>query len=335
MTDSGKRTRIASRTCIACSSAVPVRSRLVDRGDGHLDRQLDRVVGPGDALGRLHLLRELLHPGTELVGVAEEVEGAALHVPNVSRTATPRRGGECGFSRATCASSRGLASGRCAIGGRAGAGIGERRAGRAWRHWSPYRSLAAIAAVAAGGEVDAGRRARGLRSASRLACGPRLPDACQPSPAGAGLRLAAGPSRRAPSPRHRPPGPDPPACRWPRSTSAAAAGESCAVAAGPHLTASRPPHHRLHRDRRPPPLPRLGRNHLLGVPPDPRLGPSSYAAPTKAQIDAAAGVELLLSDDPARVPLETLPGRDHYEFPPGERPPWQWQIPGRYPGWSS
>ena len=39
-------------------------------------------------------------------------------------------------------------------------------------------------------------------------------------------------------------------------------------------------------------------------------------------------------DDPALVPLETLPGRDHYEFPAGERPPWQWRVRGLYPGWS-
>jgi hypothetical protein len=29
------------------------------------------------------------------------------------------------------------------------------------------------------------------------------------------------------------------------------------------------------------------------------------------------------------VPLETLPGRDHYRFPPLERPPWQWSLPRR------
>ena len=35
------------------------------------------------------------------------------------------------------------------------------------------------------------------------------------------------------------------------------------------------------------------------------------------------------------VPLETLPGRDQYDFPAGEEPPWQWRIRSRYPGWSS
>ena len=52
-------------------------------------------------------------------------------------------------------------------------------------------------------------------------------------------------------------------------------------------------------------------------------------------VDAASHVRVLASDDPALVPLETLPGRDHYEFPPGEEPPWRWRVDGRYPGWSS
>ncbi|HEU4736333.1 MAG TPA: hypothetical protein VFS48_04815, partial [Solirubrobacterales bacterium] len=55
----------------------------------------------------------------------------------------------------------------------------------------------------------------------------------------------------------------------------------------------------------------------------------------QAEVEAAGDVRVLLGDDPALVPLETLPGRDHYDFPPGEQPPWQWQIRGRYPGWSS
>jgi hypothetical protein len=42
------------------------------------------------------------------------------------------------------------------------------------------------------------------------------------------------------------------------------------------------------------------------------------------QIAAASALRLSLEDVPALVPLETLPGRDHYAFPPLERPPWQW-----------
>jgi hypothetical protein len=48
-----------------------------------------------------------------------------------------------------------------------------------------------------------------------------------------------------------------------------------------------------------------------------------------AEIAAASGLRLSLEDDPAVVPLETLPGRDHYAFPPGERPPWQWSLSSR------
>ena len=48
-------------------------------------------------------------------------------------------------------------------------------------------------------------------------------------------------------------------------------------------------------------------------------------------MDAADGTPVLLRDDPNLVPLETLPGRNHYEFPAAEQPPWQWRVPGIYP----
>ncbi len=51
-----------------------------------------------------------------------------------------------------------------------------------------------------------------------------------------------------------------------------------------------------------------------------------------AEIAAAARVRLNLEDDPALVPLETLAGRDHYLFPPGEVPPWRWSIVSRPSG---
>jgi hypothetical protein len=46
-----------------------------------------------------------------------------------------------------------------------------------------------------------------------------------------------------------------------------------------------------------------------------------------AEIAAASSIRLSLEDDPALIPLETLPGRDHYVFAATERPPWQWSIP--------
>ena len=38
------------RICSACASALPCRFTRVDGGDGHVDRELDRVVGPRQAL---------------------------------------------------------------------------------------------------------------------------------------------------------------------------------------------------------------------------------------------------------------------------------------------
>jgi hypothetical protein len=55
-----------------------------------------------------------------------------------------------------------------------------------------------------------------------------------------------------------------------------------------------------------------------------------------AHVDAAdiarlAPTELLDTAVPALVPLETLDGRNHYDFTPGEEPPWRWQIESVYP----
>ena len=50
-----------------------------------------------------------------------------------------------------------------------------------------------------------------------------------------------------------------------------------------------------------------------------------------AEIAAAQGVRLNLDDEPALVPLETLPGRDHSDFPPLEEPPRRWRLPSRPP----
>jgi hypothetical protein len=191
--------------------------------------------------------------------------------------------------------------------------------------------LAAIAAVAAGGEVDAGRRLAGTIG-KRLACGPRLPDACAHHPLvpAYGWPLARLARALAPAPVALP-GPsglplvpvDFRHCRRP----------SCAVAAGPHLTASRRRTTAFTEviDRRT----SLGWVELVYWLYRPSLGWERLVRRAdQAQVDAATDVEVLVSDDPALVPLETLPGRNHYEFPAGERPPWQWHVAGRYPGWS-
>jgi hypothetical protein len=192
--------------------------------------------------------------------------------------------------------------------------------------------IAAIAAVAAGGEVRGGRDLAATIG-RRLACGPHLPDACHHHPLvpAYGWPLARLARALAPAPAALS-GPGGPAlapvdfrrCRQP----------SCALAAGPHLTASR---RRVTAftelvDRRD----SLGWVEIVYWLYRPTLGWEAVRRrATTADVEAAAGVAVLKADDPALVPLETLPGRDHYEFPAAERPPWQWRIPGRYPGWSS
>jgi hypothetical protein len=192
--------------------------------------------------------------------------------------------------------------------------------------------LVAIAAVAAGGDVDAGRTlARAL--GRKVTCAPRLPDACRQHPLvpAYGWPLARLARALAPAATARP-GPgglplvpvDFRRCRR----------ASCAVAAGPHLTAS-------------------GRRTTAFVEVEDRRRDRGWVELTywlyrpglgwervvrragQADVDAAAGTRVLLKDDPALVPLETLAGRDHYDFPTGERPPWQWNVDGRHPGWST
>jgi hypothetical protein len=192
--------------------------------------------------------------------------------------------------------------------------------------------IAAISAIASGGEIDAARRLAGALG-RRLTCAPRLPDACRHHalvPAYgwplARLTRALAPAPEAlPGPTGLPLAPvDFRRCR----------AESCAVAAGPRLTAS---------GRRTTAFTELidhrrseGRVEIVYWLYRPTLGWQRLVRQaTQADVEAAAGVEVLERDDPALVPLETLPGRNHYDFPASELPPWQWGVAGRYPGWSS
>jgi Flp pilus assembly pilin Flp len=192
--------------------------------------------------------------------------------------------------------------------------------------------LAVAAAVVAGGEVRAGRDLAGAIG-RRLACSPHLPDACRHHPLvpAYGWPLARLVRALAPLPAALP-GRDglplvPVDFRRCRS-------ESCAVAAGPHLTASR---RRVTafteiEDRR------RGEGFVEVVYwlYRPTLGWEAIRRrASAADVAAAAGTEVLASQDPALVPLETLPGRNHYDFPAAERPPWQWHVRARNPGWSS
>lgn len=192
--------------------------------------------------------------------------------------------------------------------------------------------VAAISAIASGGEIDAGRRLAGALG-RRLTCAPRLPDACRHHalvPA-YGWPLARLTRALAPAPEALP-GPSglplvPVDFRRCRS-------ESCAVAAGPHLTASgrRTTAFTELIDRRQ----SEGWVEIVYWLYRPSIGWEGVRRrATQADVEAAAGVEVLERDDPALVPLETLPGRNHYDFPASEQPPWQWRVGVRYPGWSS
>lgn len=50
-----------------------------------------------------------------------------------------------------------------------------------------------------------------------------------------------------------------------------------------------------------------------------------------ARVAALAGTPLLEASVPRLVPLETLSGRNHYDFVPGEEPPWRWRVDSVYP----
>jgi Flp pilus assembly pilin Flp len=192
--------------------------------------------------------------------------------------------------------------------------------------------VAAVAAVASGGEVGAGRRLADAIG-RKMRCAPRLPDACRHHPLVPAYgwpvarlaRAMAPPPLALSGPSGLPLVPvDFRRCRR----------ESCAVAAGPHLTASgrRTTAFTELIDRR-------GSDGWVEVVYwlyRPTLGWERLARrATQTDVEAAAGTRVLAGDDPALVPLETLPGRNHYEFPAAEQPPWQWRVGGRYPGWSS
>jgi hypothetical protein len=192
--------------------------------------------------------------------------------------------------------------------------------------------IAAVSAIAAGGDVDAGRGRAGAIG-RRLACAPRLPDGCRHHPLvpAYGWPLARLARALAPAPVgvRGPSGLPLVPVDFRRCRS-----ESCAVAAGPHLTTSgrRTTAFTEIVDRRG----SLGWVEVVYWLYRPSVGWERVARRAgPADLEAAAGVPVLEKDDPALVPLETLPGRNYYEFPAGERPPWQWRIGGRYPGWSS
>jgi hypothetical protein len=190
--------------------------------------------------------------------------------------------------------------------------------------------IAAISALTSG-PSDGGARELGSAIARKLRCAPRLPGPCWRDPlTDAYGRPVAGAVRAlAPAPvaiRDSSGSPLAPVdfryCRR----------ESCAVPSGrPGLTAS---NRRMTAftsvvDRR-----RTG--GAVGITywlyrPGMGWGRVRREA-TSAYVAAHASTPLLEADNPRLVPLETLAGRNHYDFVRREEPPWRWQIESVYPG---
>jgi hypothetical protein len=189
---------------------------------------------------------------------------------------------------------------------------------------------AAIALLASGEPPQAGREL-GAAIGRRLACAPRYPVPCNRNPLALAYGFPVGKLVRLLAPAGYPaPGPGGAAllpvdyrrcrrasCALPsgdpglsaalRRTTAFTSVEDLRRAGGPIRVS-----YWLYR-------PTLGWERLL------RSGGA-------AELAAASGLRLNLEDDPALVPLETLAGRNHSLFPPGEEPPWRWSIASRTSG---
>jgi hypothetical protein len=189
--------------------------------------------------------------------------------------------------------------------------------------------LVAGIAAAASGPVEGGREL-GSTLARKLRCAARAPDPCwrDPLTEAYGRALAGAVRALAPAPTSvTAPGGDallPVDFRYCRRGSCAAPGPR-----SPALTAS---------NRR--------TTAFVSVDDARRSGgrvtisywlyrPTLRWEHVEARVDSAgvaqrAATPLLETAVPMLVPLETLAGRNHYDFRSGEEPPWRWRVPGRY-----
>jgi len=194
--------------------------------------------------------------------------------------------------------------------------------------------FAVLAAAYLTGAADKPGHGLGIRIANRIACGPREPGVCRQHPAVSayGQDLARVVRWLAPEPFARI-GPDgrllapvdfrycqQPGCALPAGdgrlttsnrrltlfTEVAATGQSDP---GWRIT------YWFYR-------PSLGWDRVVRL-----AGP--------AEVGAASGTRVLLQDSPRLVPLEILPGRNHYRLPAGDEPPWRWKIRTSHIGWSA
>lgn len=189
--------------------------------------------------------------------------------------------------------------------------------------------LAAVAAIASEPGVEGGREL-GSTLARKLRCAARLPAPCWRDPLTdaygrplAGLVRALAPD---PAARVGPSGPLLPVdFRYCRRESCAAPGATESLTASNRRVTA----FTSVDDRRP----SAGTVEVSYWMYRPGLGWEVVRrTASSADVAAAAGTPLLETDNPRLVPLETLPGRNHYEFPAAEEPPWRWEVEGVYPG---
>jgi hypothetical protein len=185
--------------------------------------------------------------------------------------------------------------------------------------------IGAIASVAAG-PLDGGREVASA-IARKIRCAPRLPGPCWRDPLTEAYGRPLGGVARALAPAPAGAGPQglmPVDFRYCRSASCALPGT------GTRLTAS---------NRR--------TTAFVSVEDERRAGGGvtvSYwlyrpslgwervtRRASAADVERLAPTPLLESQDPKLVPLETLAGRNHVDFPAAEEPPWRWRVEPVYP----
>lgn len=183
-------------------------------------------------------------------------------------------------------------------------------------------ALTAIASVASG-PLDGGREL-GAAIARKIRCAPRLPGPCWRDPLTEAYGRPLGGLVRALAPAPTPlSGLMAVDFRYCRSASCAAPGS------GPRLTASnrRTTAFVSVTDERP----AGGAITVTYWLYRPTLGWEAVRRRAGASdVAELAGTPLLESQDPKLVPLETLAGRNHFDFPAGEEPPWRWRVQPSY-----
>lgn len=189
-------------------------------------------------------------------------------------------------------------------------------------------TMVAALLLTGGGEPPG--RELGRRIANRIACGPRAPGVCRqhPTVSAYGWPLARAVRMLAPPVTVAGPGLVPVDFRYCQRA-------GCAVPAGgpgSGLTTS---------NRRATYFTELrpagdGSHEITYWLYRPSLGwEARHRTVGRAEIEAASATRVRLSDSPRLVPLEILPGRNHYRLPPGDEPPWRWRVAARRPGWSA